>query len=328
MNKVKDSLSKRRLFITDIRGQGNPTFMAGTELLKQYGLSRFESVKTVEEADIVLYLESGYIGLADLPLLLHCVQAAKSAMHFIFSESDWPFPVLPGAYPSLSKRCAWGHSWCFLPSFSFATSEARARTDSEPEFLFSFLGRVATHSVRRKIRKLDGGSTPCLDIAEGPQRFPCFDYSKTYAQLLERSKFVLCPRGFGPSSIRMFEAMSFGRVPVIVSDAWQPPPDIPWQEFSVVIPERRVSDLPVVLERLESKARPMGQVARQVFDANFSPSIFLDRLVTMLVSKYADLPGTPKAICWRAWRAAGWRELWTICHNIRSWAKDSLSTCR
>src|SRR4029450_7337382 len=97
------SSSKQKLFITDIRAQGNPTLLAAGELLKRHGLSRFETARTIEDADIVLYLENGYLGLADLPGLLRRVRAAPSAMHFIFSESDWPFPVLPGAYPSLSK---------------------------------------------------------------------------------------------------------------------------------------------------------------------------------------------------------------------------------
>jgi Exostosin family len=319
---------KRKLFITGIREQPSPSVVAGGELQKRYGLSRFENARTIEEADIVLYLENGYVGLADLPGLLRRVRSARSAMHFIFSESDWPFPVLPGAYTSLSKPCAWGHSWSFLPSFRLAAREESVSKDAEPEFLFSFLGRVATHPVRRKIRSLDSASTPCLDAADGPKRFPCFDYSKTYAQLLGRSRFILCPRGFGASSIRMFEAMSFGRVPVIISDAWQPPPGIPWREFSVVIPESDVSGIPVVLERLESKAQPMGQLARQVFDAHFAPGIFFDRLLVTLISKYANLSFTPAAICWRAWRAAGWREIQTLCHQARSRAVACLSARR
>src|SRR5262249_33625868 len=157
-----------------------------------------------------------------------------------------------------------------------AKSEASGSGDAKPEFLFSFLGRVATHPVRREVRLLDTALTPCLDVADGSKRFPCFDYAKTYAQLLERSSFILCPRGFGVSSIRMFEAMSFGRVPVIISDAWQPSPGIPWQEFSVVIPERAVFGIPVVLEKLESKAPAMGQRARQLFNTHFAPDIFLD----------------------------------------------------
>jgi hypothetical protein len=126
----------------------------------------------------------------------------------------------------------------------------------------------------------------------------------------------------------MFEAMSFGRVPVIISDAWQPSPGIPWREFFVVIPERNVSDIPFVLKNLEGKAQAMGQMARQLFDAHFAPGVFLDQLLATLTSKYANLLFTPQTIYWRAWHAAGWREIRTLCHQARSWMRDRLSARR
>jgi hypothetical protein len=319
------SAPKQRLFITSIHEQGNSTLLVANELSNRHGLRSFEHAKTIEEADVVLYIENGYVGLADLPRLFHQVRAAPSAMHFIFSESDWPFAVLPGAYPSLSKPCPWGHSWSFLPRFDVGRRAASASTNAKPQFLFSFLGRIATHAVRREIRKLDSALTPCLDIEDGPKRFPCFDYSKTYIELLERSEFILCPRGFGVSSIRIFEAMSVGRVPVIISDSWQHPPEVPWPEFSVSVPERNVSDIPVLLEKLESKAQRMGQLANQVFDAHFASRVFFDRLLTMLLSKYSSLSFTPEAIFWRACRAAGWREIRSVCHQTKSWMLDCLS---
>jgi Exostosin family len=319
------STPKQRLLITSIHEQGNSTLLAANELSNRHGLRSFEYAKTIGEADVVLYIESGYVGLADLPRLFHYVRAAPSAMHFIFSESDWPFAVLPGAYPSLSKPCPWGHSWSFLPRFDVGRSAASASTNAKPQFLFSFLGRIATHAVRREIRKLDGALTPCLDIEDGPKRFPCFDYSKTYIELLERSKFILCPRGIGASSIRIFEAMSLGRAPVIISDSWQPPPGIPWQEFSVSVPERNVTGIPVLLQNLENKAQQMGQSAREIFEAHFASGIFLDQLLTAMLSRYSNLSFTPEAIFWRAWRAAGWREIRSVCHQAKSWTLDCLS---
>jgi hypothetical protein len=42
----------------------------------------FENAKTIEEADIVLYLENGYVGLADMPdcLVVYEPLAAKGYM--------------------------------------------------------------------------------------------------------------------------------------------------------------------------------------------------------------------------------------------------------
>src|SRR6516162_996662 len=110
----------RRVFITGIH-EGNATLAAGRELVGKYGLRQFAAAQRIEDADIVLYLDHGYVGLAELPCLLGRVRRrVPSAMHFIFSESDWPFPVLPGAYPSLSGCYPWAFSWCYLPRLNFA----------------------------------------------------------------------------------------------------------------------------------------------------------------------------------------------------------------
>jgi hypothetical protein len=39
-----------------------------------------------------------------------------------------------------------------------------------------------------------------------------------YKSLLRESKFSLCPSGSGPNSIRIWESMSFGSIPVILAD--------------------------------------------------------------------------------------------------------------
>ena len=41
-----------------------------------------------------------------------------------------------------------------------------------------------------------------------------------FREVLEASKFVLCPRGQGTSSIRLYETLASGRVPVIIADDW------------------------------------------------------------------------------------------------------------
>ena len=310
---------KNRVFLADMYSRDNPTLSAGRNLLDRYGLANFRIANSAAEADIVLYLEHGYLGLSDLPRVLARVRAAPDALHFLFSESDWPFPILPGAYPSLSRPQPWAHGWSFLlRAIAEGSHEANSNTHIGPEFLFSFLGRVSTHPVRRQVQMLDRPNTPCLDIEDGPKRFPSFDYAKTYIELMKRSKFVLCPRGFGVSSIRTFEAMSLGRVPVIISDHWQPPPDIRWAECSVVMREDEVAGIPAILNGLQGDAFEMGRRARQFYEENFAPNVFLDRLIATLLSNYGDFSCSANAIMRRAWRALGRRELRTLCHQAQA----------
>jgi len=61
----------------------------------------------------------------------------------------------------------------------------------------------------------------------------------SYYQSIIDSKFVLCPRGGSPSSVRIFETLAAGRIPVIISDDLiLPLPDIGWDKFSIRVPEK------------------------------------------------------------------------------------------
>jgi hypothetical protein len=119
--------------------------------------------------------------------------------------------------------------------------------------------------------------------------------------------------------------MYYGRVPVIISDDWQPPPGISWREFSLVIPENNVSAIPNIIKQLEGEAIVMGQLAQRVFDENYSLSVFLDRLLMTLVSKYYMHSFTSEATWWRAWQTCGWREIRTVCHQAQSRAAGCFS---
>lgn len=59
---------------------------------------------------------------------------------------------------------------------------------------------------------------------------------------LDRSQFVVCPRGDGLSSLRFFEALAWGRIPILIADQTQLPLEevIPYDEFVVRIPESDV----------------------------------------------------------------------------------------
>lgn len=55
---------------------------------------------------------------------------------------------------------------------------------------------------------------------------------RSYLDVLCRSKYALCPRGYGPSSIRRWEAAYCGAIPVLMDDATHP--------FDVDIPSLRL----------------------------------------------------------------------------------------
>ncbi|MFZ0408992.1 MAG: exostosin family protein [Cyanobium sp.] len=81
-----------------------------------------------------------------------------------------------------------------------------------------------------------------------------------YATILQRSCFALCPSGSGPNSIRLWEALGYGAIPVILSDQLQlPGPAELWQAAALMVPETQaaVTALPSQLEALASDPERM-----------------------------------------------------------------------
>src|SRR4051812_22221089 len=114
-------------------------------------------------------------------------------------------------------------------------------------------------------------------------------FTKEYAKAILDSQFVLCPAGWGPSTYRLFETMEMGRVPVILSDEWVPPPGPLWEQFSVRIPEHLISDLPSILSSFSESHEAMGQQARLAWEQWFAKPVCFHRLIELCV----DIQHTP-----------------------------------
>lgn len=93
-------------------------------------------------------------------------------------------------------------------------------------YLTSFTGNIASSLIRGEL-VLSALREPRLSVYTDPiPRFHChLDQEQqqarrnNYLQTIRDSLTVLCPRGEGLNSIRFFEAMAMGRIPVLVSDS-------------------------------------------------------------------------------------------------------------
>jgi hypothetical protein len=278
----------------------------------------------LQDAQIILYAESGYVGLESLARLYSAKRETPHTEHFIFSESDWPFAYIPGLYCSLAKRLPWAFSWSYLLDEESDPTVGRAW---DQPYLFSFIGRATTHSVRRKVIDLDGPKTPCVDSAGTSTRFDGWDYERSYLEILSRSQFVLCPRGIGTSSVRVFETMRAGRVPVIISDGWIEPPVGDWSRFSIRVPEDGVENIPQICEQSRESATAMGDLARRTFYQYFSPANFLDTTLNFLQEAVGTAPAFGSAsLILNAARALSSRELRTVAHRVWNTARSAEPT--
>ena len=87
------------------------------------------------------------------------------------------------------------------------------------------------------------------------------------------------PRGAGTASIRSFETLAAGRVPVIISDDWVPPAGPDWDACSLRVREAEVATLPARLEAAEVLYPRLAAAARAAHEAWYAQPVIFHRLL-------------------------------------------------
>lgn len=87
---------------------------------------------------------------------------------------------------------------------------------------------------------------------------------ESYSRFLNDCRFVLCPRGDGMTSLRFFEALAYGRIPILISDDAKLPlrETIPYNEFIVRIQEEHIESWPSAIDRFRSENADLNRSSR------------------------------------------------------------------
>jgi hypothetical protein len=254
-----------------------------------------------EAADIILFLECHLIHDWRLRAILESPLVRRFREKcYVYDERDRPWCALPGIFVSMPRRHfrpeyqrAWGYYLIEEPFTRLGLAQAPA---GEPDLLASLVA-TRTHRSRNALFGLAHERA----VIEEVSGFVFFDPSSRgyreqrarFAELLYRSKFVLCPRGMGTSSIRLYETMAAGRVPVIIADDWVPPAGPEWGTFAIRWPENRAEDLIAHLEAIEHEAEPRGARARRAFLEFFAPDTAFHWIAETLGQIHENRPAEP-----------------------------------
>ena len=71
-----------------------------------------------------------------------------------------------------------------------------------------------------------------------------------YQNLLATSRFSLCPRGVGASTIRIWESFKAGAIPIHISDEMCLPNGLDWDKLIVKVPERETKRLESYIQEI------------------------------------------------------------------------------
>jgi hypothetical protein len=144
----------------------------------------------------------------------------------------------------------------------------------QKKYLFSFVGASRTHPIRQKILEIKCDRSYLKDtFNQNSWEISGFDkekYQKEFADICFNSKFILCPRGIGANSYRLYESMEIGVAPVIISDDWVPMVGPKWEEFSIRVPQADIDKIAEILELREPESERMGKLARQAWENWFA----------------------------------------------------------
>ena len=254
----------------------------------QYGQHR--TVDDPSRADVILFVESHRDNAPTGPYFEHLrrdpVYRRFRDRTLVHSGMDAIVPLVPGIFPSI-ERDRYLHSrtrpGAYLGTKNEAIDAVAPAPMHEPRWLASFVGTVGRKkSLRQRLvslnderMMLDDTTSRFVGALRQHDDATVAHLKQHYVDVARDSCFILCPRGSGASSIRLFEAMQLGRAPVIISDQWVPPEGPDWDALSVRAPEHDLDALPDLLRAHEADAEAMGRRARQAWDTFFSEqSIF------------------------------------------------------
>lgn len=133
------------------------------------------------------------------------------------------------------------------------------------DILYSFIGFKNTHWTRDEIFKMhhiknsiiierkewhfwiNKKNSEQLKLKQEKEK-------KEYQDVLSRSIFSLCPRGTGASTIRFWESLQAGSIPILISDDMKLPSFFDWESCLIKIKEKDVKKIPGILSKISKEA--------------------------------------------------------------------------
>lgn len=155
-----------------------------------------------------------------------------------------------------------------------AASRIGERDNTPRDIFASFVGSY-THQIR--IEMMQGLQNNYYEILLSPSWSPSVaeDRLNKHIDSLRRSDFALCPRGYGNTSFRMYEAMQLGAVPVYISDDFCLPwsDEIDWNDLVVLIKREDISKADEILTNFSyDRLLAMRAYAAEIYEDYFSLS--------------------------------------------------------
>jgi len=129
----------------------------------------------------------------------------------------------------------------------------------------NFVGVInGRHLIREKIKNELSNDSNFL-ISES------IDYN-SFIDILERSEFTLCPRGYGATSFRICESLQHGSIPIYISDKfWLPFNDeFNFEEIGFLVNENEIYKIKDIINISEEDKEKLRIRGKELYEQYFS----------------------------------------------------------
>lgn len=240
-----------------------------------------------EEADVILFTQCHMVDWRLRAIREHPLARKYWNRVMVYDERDATWQSFPGIYVG-TKYASFDPD--YQRPWGYLKIPELGSVVREPDLLFSFVAsntapcRSSLFGLRHQRGVVEEVSNFMFWNESSPEYF---QKRARYHETLARSRFVLCPRGRGTSSIRLYETLAAGRVPVIISDHWVEPPGPDWSAFSIRWPEGRIDGLLDLLEECEETWPTMSATASTAYAEHFAEPVAFHRTVELCLELHA-----------------------------------------
>lgn len=286
-----------------------------------------EEAKSMDSADAIIIQEKNsfkdfrYIH----KLLTDPLVSKYTHKVFTINTDDCATGLLRGLYTSIPKHRFDSRLHTSVPFMEYPNEMvfSKPTIKTPPALLASWRGNIKSNKIRLKmIAALQDIPEYHLEKTDSWLNHNP-DEKMTYINLMQNTKFSLCPAGWAPVSFRIYESMALGRCPVIIADKFVPPIGPDWSSFALFFPEKEIYNLHSFLHRHEEQYEKLGNKAYNAWNSFFESSHINKYYASSLISLIMRTPRCSRESEIKRWKSLHlfWSNKWTVPQRILNRAR-------
>ena len=169
------------------------------------------------------------------------------------------------------------------------TKERVVHGNKKKIYKASYIGRE-THPIRKKMEN-QLSNTKGFSIVNLESMNAEFSDSEfnNFKEIVSSAYFSLCPRGYGPTSFRLYESISLGSIPVYISDDFLLPFKelIDWDKIALLIRPREIKQIDKIISNLLENGSYKEMLSygiecqKKYFNFDFMKDYVLEKISTL-----------------------------------------------